>query len=308
MLPVTTEPNMGFKVSIVGAGGTVGAMAGYNIALSGIADEVVYVDIAEDPAVGQAHDTMHGIAYDSQTDVYYGEYEDTEDSDVVVVTAGKPREPGMSRLDLADANREIIAGIVERFEEHAPNAISILTTNPMDVLNHHLYSVSDRSREKVIGFAGRLDSARFRYVLAEEFDTNTTNVEASIIGEHGDSQVPVFSKVRVDGREPDFDADERDEITEALTRSAMKVIEKKGATEFGPGRGVAHVVEAIARDTGEVIPSSIVLDGEYGHDDVSIGVPAKIGRDGAEVVEWELDDREEEMLDESAEKLYEHQH
>ena len=299
---------MGFKVSVVGAGGTVGAMAGYNVALSGIADEVVYVDIAEDAAVGQAHDTMHGIAYDSQTDVYYGEYEDTEGSDVVIVTAGKPREPGMSRLDLADANRDIIAGIVEGFEEHAPDAISILTTNPMDVLNHHLYSVSDRPREKVIGFAGRLDSARFRYVLAEEFDTSVTNVNASIIGEHGDSQVPVFSKVRVDGREPDFDADERDEITEALTQSAMNVIEKKGATEFGPGRGVAHVVEAIARDTGEVIPSSIVLDGEYGHDDVSIGVPAKIGREGAEVVEWELSEREEDMFDESAEKLYEHQH
>jgi len=299
---------MGFKISIVGAGGTVGAMAGYNIALSGIADEVVYVDIAEDPAVGQAHDTMHGIAYDSQTDVYYGEYEDTEDSDVVVITAGKPREPGMSRLDLADANREIIAGIVESFEEHAPEAISILTTNPMDVLNHHLYSVSNRQREKVIGFAGRLDSARFRYVLAEEFDTGTTNVDASIIGEHGDSQVPVFSKVRVDEREPEFNADERDEITEALRESAMNVIEKKGATEFGPGRGVAHVVEAIARDTGEVVPSSIVLDGEYGHDDVSIGVPAKIGRDGAEVIQWELNDREKEMFDGSAEKLYDHQH
>ena len=299
---------MGFKVSIVGAGGTVGAMAGYNVALSGIADEVVYVDIAEDVAVGQAHDTMHGIAYDSQTDVYYGEYEDTEDSDVVVVTAGKPREPGMSRLDLADANRDIIAGIVESFEKHAPDAISILTTNPMDVLNHHLYSVSDRPREKVIGFAGRLDSARFRYVLAEEFGVPPTSVDASIIGEHGDSQVPVFSKVRVDGKEPSFDADERDEITEALTQSAMNVIEKKGATEFGPGRGVAHVVEAIAHDTGEVIPSSIVLDGEYGHDDVSIGVPAKIGRDGADVVEWELSEREHEMFDESAEKLYEHQH
>lgn len=299
---------MGFKVSIVGAAGTVGAMAGYNIALSGVADEVVYVDLNEEGAVGQAHDTMHGVAYDSETDVHYGDYDETEDSDVVVITAGKPREPGMSRLDLADANRDIIAGIVDSFEEYAPEAISILTTNPMDVLNHHLYSVSDRPREKCIGFAGRLDSARFRYVLAEEFDTAVTNVDASIIGEHGDSQVPVFSKVRVDGREPDFNADEREEITEALKQSAMNVIEKKGATEFGPGRGVAHVVEAIARDKGEVIPSSIVLDGEYGHEDVSIGVPAKIGRDGAEVVEWDLSDREEDMFDDSAEKLYEHQH
>jgi malate dehydrogenase len=278
-------------------------MAGYNIALNGTADEVVYVDISEDPAVGQAHDTMHGVAYDSPTDVHYGEYEDTEDSDVVIITAGKPREPGMSRLDLVDANRDIIAGITESFEEHAPDAISILTTNPMDVLNHHLYEVSDRPREKVVGFAGRLDSARFRYVLGQEFGVPSTSVDATIMGEHGDSQVPVFSKVRVDGKEPEFSADEREDLTEALTQSAMNVIEKKEATEFGPGRGVAHVVEAIANDTREVIPSSIVLDGEYGHDGVSIGVPAKIGRDGAEVVEWDLADREQEMFDESAEKL-----
>ena len=300
---------MSFKVSIVGAGGTVGAMAGYNVALDGHADEVVYVDIAEDKAVGQAHDTMHGIAYDSDTDVHYGEYADAADSDVVVITAGKPREPGMTRLDLADANRPIMADIVDEIEAVAPDAITVLTTNPMDVLNHHIYEVGDRPREKVIGFAGRLDSARFRYVLSEEFDTSVLNVDATIIGEHGDSQVPVFSKVRVDGREPSFDADDRERITENLTASAMNVIEKKGATQFGPGRGVAHVVEAIAQDRGEVIPSSVVLDGEYGHDDVSIGVPAKIGAEGVEeVVEWELDDRESEMFDESAEKLYEHQH
>jgi malate dehydrogenase len=210
----------------------------------------------------------------------------------------------MSRLDLADANRDIIAGIVESFEEHAPDAISILTTNPMDVLNHHLYSVSDRPREKVIGFAGRLDSARFRYVLAQEFNTSTTNVDASIIGEHGDSQVPVFSKVRVDGKEPDFDADERDEITEALTESAMNVIEKKGATEFGPGRGVAHVVSAILEDTGEVLPCSLPLDGEYGQEAVGLGVPVRLGAGGAkEVVEWGLDAAEREQLNEAATKL-----
>ncbi|MDY6779977.1 MAG: malate dehydrogenase [Halobacteria archaeon] len=300
---------MSFKVSIVGAGGTVGAMAGYNIAIEDFADEVVYVDIAEDKAVGQAHDTMHGIAYDSNTDVHYGEYEDAEGSDVVVITAGKPREPGMSRLDLADANKPIMEDIVSNVEEYAPEAITVLTTNPMDVLNYHIYDVGSRPREKVIGFAGRLDSARFRYVLSEEFDTAVTNVDATIIGEHGDTQVPVFSKVRVDGTEPEFDADERDEITEALTQSAMNVIEKKGATQFGPGRGVAHVVESIAKDAGDVIPSSVVLDGEYGHDDVSIGVPAKIGRGGVEeVVEWDLDDREQDMFDESAEKLYDHQH
>ncbi|MFP4632420.1 MAG: malate dehydrogenase [Halobacteriota archaeon] len=299
---------MGFKVSIVGAGGTVGAMAGYNIALQGFADEIAYVDIAEDPAVGQAHDTLHGVAYDSHTDVYYADYDGVEGSDVVVITAGKPREPGMTRLDLADANRPIIEDIVGNVDEHAPDSITVLTSNPMDVLNYHLYDSCDRDRSQVIGFAGRLDSARFRYAVADRFDVPATNVDATIIGEHGDSQVPVFSKVRVEGRDPEFDADEREAIRETLKQSAMNVIEKKGATEFGPGRGVAHTVEAIANDTREVIPSSLVLQGEYGHDDVSIGVPARIGEDGAEVVEWELDDREQEMFDESAEKLHDLQH
>ncbi|XGI82799.1 malate dehydrogenase [Halorutilales archaeon Cl-col2-1] len=300
---------MSFKVSIVGAGGTVGAMVGFNTALSGVADEIVYIDIAEDKALGQAHDTMHGIAYDTDTDVYQGGYEDAEDSNVVVITAGKPREPGMTRLDLADANKSIIGDIMSEIDEYAPEAVTILTTNPMDVLNHHLYSVSERDRDKVIGFAGRLDSARFRYVLSERFDTSVLNVEASIIGEHGDTQVPVFSKVRVDGRDPDFTHEERDEITETLRESAMNVIEKKGATEFGPGRGVAQVIESIALDRDDVIPSSVVLDGEYGVEDVSIGVPAKIGEGGVkEVVEWELSDREKEMFEESSEKLYDHQH
>ncbi|MFB6283166.1 MAG: malate dehydrogenase [Halobacteria archaeon] len=300
---------MSFKVSVVGAGGTVGAMAGFNIAKEGFADEVVYVDIAEDPAVGQAHDTMHGIAYDSSTEVRYGEYSDTEDSDVVIITAGKPREPGMTRLDLADANKPIMEDIVSEVEEYSPDAITLLTTNPMDVLNYHIYASGDRDRSKVIGFAGRLDSARFRYVLSDRFDTSVLNVDASIIGEHGDTQVPVFSKVRIDGRDPEFDADDRDEITESLRESAMNVIEKKGATEFGPGRGCAHVVEAIAEDRGDIIPSSVVLDGEYGYEDVSIGVPAKIGRNGVEeVVEWELSEREEEMFEVSAEKLKEIQH
>ncbi len=300
---------MGFKVSIVGAAGVVGAMVGFNIAIRDVADEIVYVDIDEEGAIGQAHDTMHGIAYDSSTEVYQGEYSDMEGSHVVAITAGKPREPGMTRLDLADANKSIMEDISGEIDNYAPDAISVLTTNPMDVLNYHLYDVSERTREKVIGFAGRLDSARFRYALAQEFDTSVLNVEATIIGEHGDSQVPVFSKVQVDGQTPSFTENDRERIRETLKESAMNVIEKKGATQFGPGRGVAHVVESIYRNTGDVIPSSVVLDGEYGHNDVSIGVPAKIGAEGIEeVVEWDLDERETELFDKSAEKLYDHQH
>ncbi|MBX0295941.1 malate dehydrogenase [Haloarcula nitratireducens] len=294
------------KVSVVGAAGTVGAAAGYNIALRDIADEVVFVDIPdkEEDTIGQAADTNHGIAYDSNTTVRQGGYEDTAGSDVVVITAGIPRQPGQTRIDLADDNAPIMEDIQSSLDEHSDDYVSLTTSNPVDLLNRHLYEAGDRSREQVIGFGGRLDSARFRYVLSERFDSPVQNVEATILGEHGDAQVPVFSKVRVDGADPDFTGDEREEILGDLQESAMDVIERKGATEWGPARGVAHMVEAIVRDTGAVLPASVKLQGEFGHEDTAFGVPVRLGSNGVEeIVEWDLDDYEEELMAEAAEKL-----
>ena len=301
------EPTMA-KVSIVGAAGTVGAAAGYTIALEDIADEVVFVDIPEqeDVTVGQAADTNHGIAYDSNTEVRQGDYSDTAGSDVVVITAGLPRSPGDSRLDLADDNAPIMEDIQDSLAEHSDDFITVTTSNPVDLLNRHLYEAGDRERGKVIGFGGRLDSARFRYVLSERFDTPVGNVEATILGEHGDAQVPVFSKVRVDGTDPEFTEDEQEEILADLQESAMNVIERKGATEWGPARGVAHIVDAILNDTGEILPCSIPLDGEFGHDDVGFGVPVRLGENGVEeVIEWELTDFERDQMQEAADKLSE---
>ena len=295
------------KVSIVGAAGTVGAAAGYNIALRDIADELVFVDIPDqrETTIGQAADTNHGVAYDSNTTVVQGEYEDTAGSDVVVITAGIPRQPGQTRIDLAGDNAPIMEDIGASLDEHNDEYVSITTSNPVDLLNRHLYESGDRERHKVIGFGGRLDSARFRYVLSERFDVPVRNVEATILGEHGDAQVPVFSKVRVDGTDPDFEGD-REEILEDLQESAMDVIERKGATQWGPATGVAHMVEAVLDDTGEVLSGSMVLDGEYGYGDTAFGVPVKLGSDGVEeVLEWDLDDYEAKLMDEAAEKLQE---
>ena len=296
------------KVSVIGAAGTVGAAAGYNLALRDVVDDLVFVDIPdqEDATVGQAADVNHGIAYDANTTVRQGTYEDTAGSDVVIITAGIPRKPGQTRIDLAGDNAPIMADIGESLAEYNDDFVSITTSNPVDLLNRHLYEAGDRDRHKVIGFGGRLDSARFRYVLADRFDTQVGNVEATILGEHGDAQVPVFSKVRVDGRDPEFTADEREEILEDLQQSAMDVIERKGATQWGPATGVAHMAEAIIRDTGEVLPGSVVLDGEYGYENTAFGVPVKLGSNGVEeVVDWELTDYEADLMDEAAEKLSE---
>jgi malate dehydrogenase len=296
------------KVSVVGAAGTVGAAAGYNLALRDVVDELVFVDIPdkEDETVGQAADVNHGVAYDSNTTVVQGGYEDTAGSDVVVITAGIPRQPGQTRIDLAGDNAPIMDDIGSSLAEHNDDFVSVTTSNPVDLLNRHLYETGERDRHKVVGFGGRLDSARFRYVLSERFDAPVQNVEATILGEHGDAQVPVFSKVRVDGRDPSFAADEREHILEELQESAMDVIERKGATEWGPATGVAHMVEAILRDTGAVLPGSVVLDGEYGYEDTAFGVPVKLGANGVEeVVEWDLDDYETDLMDDAAEKLRE---
>ncbi|MFC7135889.1 malate dehydrogenase [Halobaculum litoreum] len=294
------------KVSVIGAAGTVGAAAGYNIALRDIADELVFVDIPdmEETTIGQAADTNHGVAYDSNTRIRQGGYEATEGSDVVVITAGIPRKEGQTRIDLAGDNAPIMEDIGESLREYNDDFVSITTSNPVDLLNRHLYESGERAREKVIGFGGRLDSARFRYVLSERFDAPVKNVEATILGEHGDAQVPVFSKVRVDGTDPAFTADEKEEILGDLQESAMDVISRKGATEWGPATGVAHMVEAVVRDTGEVLPGSVALQGEFGYEDTAFGVPVKLGSNGVEeVVEWDLDDYEADLMDEAAEKL-----
>jgi len=294
------------KVSIIGAAGTVGAATGYTLALRDVAEEIVFVDIPdrEDETVGQAADANHGVAYDANTTVRQGGYEDTAGSDAVVITAGIPRSPGQSRLDLAEDNAPIMEDISASLAEYTDDFVSITTSNPVDILNRHLYETGNREREKVIGFGNRLDSARFRYVLAERFDAPVRNVEATILGEHGDAQVPVLSKVRVDGTDPEFTDDEREEILADLQTSAMNVIERKGATQWGPATGVAHMVEAVLRDTGEVLPGSILLAGEYGHDDVALGVPLKLGSGGVrDVVEWNLSAFEREALADAAEKL-----
>lgn len=294
------------KVSIVGAAGTVGAATGYSLAHRDIVDELVFVDIPKmaEKTVGQAADTNHGVAYDANTVVRQGEYAETAGSDVVVITAGIPRSPGQSRLDLAGDNAPIMADINSSLAEYNDEFITVTTSNPVDLLNRHLYEVGDRPREHVIGFGGRLDSARFRYVLSQRFDSPVKNVEATILGEHGDAQVPVFSKVRIDGRDPAFDSEEKDEILGDLKQSAMDVIERKGATQWGPATGVAHTVEAILNDTGAVLPCSVLLDGEFGHRETALGVPAKLGTDGVEeIVEWELDEYETGLMAEAADKL-----
>ncbi len=291
------------KVSFIGTG-RLGSTIAYTTALRGLADEVVMVDILEDLARGQAYDMRHALEYKSETIVRAAGYEEIRDSDVVVVTAGRPRQPGMSRLDLLATNTPIMRDIARRVADLAPLTVMINLTNPMDVMNYVAHRSAGLRRTQIVGSGGMLDTARFRTALADHLSVPTASVEAYVLGEHGDSQVPVWSRVHVDGEERTFSEEERTAIRESIREVAINIITGKGATEYGPANGTADMIQAILRDEGVLIPSSIVARGEYGLKDISIGMPVVLGGGGVtEVQEWDLDPGELQDLQASGKVL-----
>jgi malate dehydrogenase len=287
------------KVTIIGAG-NLGAAIANDIAIRGIADEIVLVDIMKELAEGQAADMQQALPYRNKTKVYSGDYDKITDSDVIVITAGKPRTPEMSdRLQLAGINQKIAWSIVGEIKKYAPGATIITITNPMDVINHFIYKFGF-PQEKVIGSGGQLDSSRLRVALGFP----EKDVDAWIIGEHGESQIPVFSKIKIDGETPEFSEGQKQEIYEKARATAINVIKKKGATVFAPASTTGDMVQAILLDEKKLMTCSVNLEGEYGLSDVSIGVPVILGANGIEKIEiWDLAEDEMTKLKEAAEKL-----
>jgi malate dehydrogenase len=289
------------KLTVVGAG-TIGAGVAYNVAIRDIFDEIVLVDLNEEKAKGEALDISHAIAFHSDTEVRQGDYADAAGSDVVAITAGKPRKEGMTRTDLLEANIDVIKAIFSN--EFGDDAVFVTTTNPMDIVNYSNHQVADYDRSRFVGFGGWLDSARFQYVLSNYFDEPAGDIRGYVIGEHGDTQVPVFSQVTVKGSHVDIPMRDREELEEKMVQSAMDVISRKGGTGWAPTYRMSEMIETIALDDRRVYTCSAVLEGEYGHSGLSIGVPAVVGGDGIEeIIEWDLDRAEREEFDASAEKL-----
>lgn len=287
------------KISFIGTG-RLGSAIAYTTALRGLGDEVVLVDIIEELAQGQADDMRHALEFKADVRARALGYEGIRDSDVVVVTAGKPRSPGMSRLDLLNTNASIMRDVAHRVRDLAPNAVLINLTNPMDVMNYVAYRETGFRRTQVIGSGGMLDTARFRTALADRLEVHPSVVEAYVLGEHGDSQVPVWSKVEVDGEPVTLTEEDRKAVREIARASAMRVIEGKKATEYGPANATADMIEAIAQDRGVLIPSSIAVKGEYDLRDLSIGMPVVLGEGGVtEVIEWDLEPEEMEDMQRS---------
>jgi malate dehydrogenase len=289
------------KLTVVGAG-TIGAGVAFNVAIRDVFDEIVLVDLNDEKAMGEALDISHAIAFHSDTEIRQGSYEDAEGSDVVAITAGKPRKEGMTRTDLLEANIDVVDAIFAN--DFGDNAKFVTTTNPMDAINYSNYLVSDYDRSRFIGFGGWLDSARFQYVLSRYFDEPAGDIRGYVIGEHGDTQVPVFSQVRVGGKRRTIPQEDRDDLEEQMVQSAMDVISRKGYTGWAPTYRMSEMIETVATDSRQVYTCSCILDGEYGHEGLSIGVPAVIGADGIEeVIEWDLEESERKEFEQSAAKL-----
>jgi len=294
------------KVTVIGTG-NLGSCITYEIANRGIVDELVLVDIYRELAEGNAEDIEQALAFRNNTKVYAGDYEDAKSSDVIVVTAGKPRSPEMkSRMELLKVNKAIIQDVASEIRELDGDFIIMTLTNPVDVMNYLMWKHTSFDRRRILGSAGQLDSSRFKVALGRRYRIPVLDIEAYVIGEHGDNQVPVFSKVRFEGKEKRFTLKERDEIENDIKASALRVISKKGATIFAPASNTVNIIEAILRDERRLAICSVILDGEYDLRDISIGVPVVVGRRGVEKIsEWKLDENEKEVFYRGAAKIRE---
>jgi len=295
------------KISVIGAG-NVGATLAMRILESGIGD-VVLVDIVEGLANGKALDISDAAPIMGHEKTISGttDYKEIKGSDVVVVTAGFPRKPGMSRKDLISKNIPIMDAIVKNVKSFCKDAIIIVVTNPLDVISYYIYKSGFFPKEKVIGMAGTLDASRFSNLVAEELSVPRRDIKCYVLGSHGDTMVPVVSKSSVSG-EPLRRKMNEDAIKRLVKRTKKRGAEivanlKMGSAYYSPSAGVLEILKAINEDSGKVLCVSTLLEGEYGISGCFLGVPVRIGKAGIlEIVQLDLEEEESKALKLSAEK------
>jgi malate dehydrogenase len=296
------------KVTVIGAG-NVGATVAECVARKDMAHEVVLIDIVEGLPQGKALDLMesapiHGF---DTTVIGTNDYEDTADSDLCVITAGLPRKPGMSRDDLLAKNASIVKSVTEQFVAHSPDAIIIVVSNPLDVMTYVAYETSGYPSHRVMGMAGVLDTARYRAFLAMELGVSVRDIQALLMGGHGDTMVPLPRYTTVGGIPITemLDDDTIDGIVERTKGGGGEIVGLMGTSAwYAPGAAAAEMCEAMIKDSGRVLPCAAWCDGEYDLNDLFIGVPCVLGADGIdEVVEVDLNDEEMALMEASAEHV-----
>jgi len=293
------------KVTIVGSG-NVGATAAHWIASKELAD-VVLIDIIEGVPQGKGLDLLEAMPIEKRDSYITGtnDYKDTANSDIVVITAGIPRKPGMSRDDLLNTNYNIMKAVVGEVVKNSPNCILIIVSNPLDAMAQAAYKLSGFSRNRVIGMAGVLDSARFCTFIAQELNVSVENVTAFVLGGHGDTMVPLTRYSTVAGI-PVTELIEKTKLERIVQRTrdgGAEIVKylKTGSAFYAPGRAVLEMCEAILKDKRKILPCAVYLEGEYGITGLFVGVPAKLGANGIEqVIEIKLTEEESAALKKSA--------
>ena len=301
------------KVAIVGTG-FVGMSFAYAMLCDGTCDELVLIDINKTKADGEAMDLNHGLAFaKTNMKIYSGEYKDCADADIVVICAGVSQKPGEDRISLLQRNREVFKSIISPILYSGFSGIFLVATNPVDIMTRVVWQLSGFDCRKVIGSDTTLDTARLRYLLGEHFDVDPKNVHAYVIGEHGDSEMVPWSQAMIgtkpiqeiiDSKKEKFSVENLENIAHDVTRAAYKIIEAKKATYYGIGLALVRIVKAIFGNENSILTVTTMLRGEYGVNEVFVGVPCILGRDGVkEVMTLHLTPEEEKKFQDSCKLL-----
>ncbi len=300
------------KAAIIGCG-FVGAASAFSLMQSGLFSELVLIDANREKAEGEALDIAHGIPFARQMKIYAGDYDDIMDSAVIIVTAGANQKPDETRLDLVHKNVEIFKSIIPEIAKRDYQGILLIVANPVDILTYTALKLSGMPENRVIGSGTVLDTARLKYRLGEHLSVDSRSVHAFIVGEHGDSEIAVFSSANVSGIPLNRFCEMRGHfeheaatrrIAEEVKNSAYEIIAKKHATYYGIAMSVKRICEAIVRDEKSILPVSSMMHGEYGISDVALSMPAIVGKDGVETrVPISISEEEEAKLKESADTL-----
>lgn len=298
------------KVVLVGDG-AVGSSYAFAMAQQGLAEELVIVDVIKERTVGDALDLEDATVFTAPKKIYSGEYSDCADADLVVITAGAPQKPGETRLDLVDKNLKILSSIVQPVVDSGFKGIFLVAANPVDILTYATWKLSGFPKNRVIGSGTSLDSSRLRVALAKKLDLDPRDVNAYIMGEHGDSEFAAYSAATAGGqsivelaKQAGVSFDDLLKIEDETRNKAYEIINRKGATFYGVATSLMRITKAILRDENAVLPVGASLEGEYGLNDIFIGTPAVINASGLDrVIEVPLDDREKDLMAKSAATL-----
>lgn len=302
------------RVALIGTG-FVGSSYAFALLNQGVTEELVLIDLNKEKSEGDAMDLNHGIAFaPTPTRIWYGDYKDCQDADIVVICAGANQKPGETRLDLVEKNTKIFKSIVDEVMGNGFDGIFLVATNPVDILTYATWIFSGLPKERVIGSGTILDTARFRYVLGDYFQVDARNVHAYIIGEHGDTELPVWSKADIGGKpilelmakQEKYKEEDLNELFVSVRDAAYHIIERKGATYYGIAMGLVRLTKAILQNENSILTVSAFLDGEYDSEDIYIGVPAIVNRNGIrEILELDLNEKESEQFRHSVKVLKE---